>query len=498
MGVGSKQPLSRAADKPGMRIILLVCVIATGCTKANPNSCCTTAEQCSAVGLKDITSCKSGNVCDPYGACVKPQCAASTDCASPDAPICFAGLCVAKCTADTDCDGRSGTPYCAADGQCVACMQDSQCSTDKPVCDSGDHACRGCVADVECTGGICLEAPGTCTDASNVVFLRADGSDAGTCTHDAPCATFNYGFGQLSSQRDVIHLIGTEFNVGDNTVSLPNRSVYIDGERTEIRRQMAGPVFTQASNGSTIFSRVTLGSPSYTNDAFSQSQGELELYEARVPVKFTMTGGTLELAHSAITGRPTLSCTMGGTINMHDSTGDCYFLTTDCNVTLERNRFETTSKVLSGLGSGVFIVENNVIVSTDFFTDAMGLAGLPGSKLRFNTFVNLSGVDMGAQSISCNSNTDATSNVIAWHSSSTPNCAMRYSLFDSVVGVQPGTGNQVGDAATFFIDMENGNFHLAPGSPARGKGEPGLDVSTDLEGNPRPSTAPDIGAYQSP
>jgi hypothetical protein len=432
---------------------------------------------------------------------VKPQCTASADCASPDSPFCLGGLCVPKCTADADCNGKPGTPYCAADGQCVGCLQDSQCTADKPVCDAGDRACRGCVADAECASGICLEAPGTCTDSSNVVFMRADGSDAGTCTSDAPCGTFNYAFTQLSSQRDVIHLIGTEFNVGDNTVSLPNRSIYIDGERTEIRRQMAGPVFTQALNGSTIFSRVTLGSASYSNDAFTQSQGELELYEVTVPVKYTITGGTVEVAHSAIIGRYTLSCTTGGTINMHDSTGDGYILATDCNVTLERNRFETTSKVLSGLGSGVYTVEDNVIVSTDFFTDAMGLSGLPGSKLRFNTFVNLSGVDMGAQPISCNSNTDATSNVIAWHSSATPDCPMRYSLFDSVVGLQPGTGNQVGDAATFFVDMENGNFHLAPGSPAIGKGEPSLDVSTDIDGNPRPNPgggAPDIGAYESP
>jgi hypothetical protein len=191
----------------------------------------------------------------------------------------------------------------------------------------------------------------------------------------------------------------------------------------------------------------------------------------------------------------------GGTINMHDSTGDVFFLTTDCNVTLERNRFETTSKVLSGSGAGVLVVENNVIVSTDYFTDAMGLNGMPGSKARFNTFVNLSGVDMGGQPLDCNANTDATSNIIAWHSSSIPNCAMRNSLFDNVVGLQPGTGNQVGDATTFFKDIENGDFHLAPSSPARGMGEANTGVSTDIDGNPRPQpdgSTPDVGAYEAP
>jgi hypothetical protein len=332
-----------------------------------------------------------------------------------------------------------------------------------------------------------------------VIYLRANGVDSGTCTENAPCATFTYAFTQLSSQRGVIHLIGTEFNVGDNAVALPNRTVYIDGERTEIRRQTAGPVFTQSSNGSAIFGRVTVGSPSYSNSALSQSLGEVELYESTVPVPVSLTGGTLELAHSAITNRTEVQCMSGGTINMHDSTGDVFFLTIDCNVTLERNRFETTSKVLSGQGAGVLVVENNVIVSTDYFTDAMALNGMPGSKARFNTFVNLSGVDEGAQALDCNANTDATSNIIAWHSSTPPACAMRNSLFDSVVGLQPGTGNQVADAATVFVDIENGDFHLAPMSPARGMGEANTDVATDIDGNPRPSNeAPDCGAYEAP
>jgi hypothetical protein len=48
-----------------------------------------------------------------------------------------------------------------------------------------------------------------------------------------------------------------------------------------------------------------------------------------------------------------------------------------------------------------------------------------------------------------------------------------------------------------FVNASAADYHLTPGSPAIDKGTSLNDVTTDLEGNPRPSgTAHDIGAYE--
>ena len=48
-----------------------------------------------------------------------------------------------------------------------------------------------------------------------------------------------------------------------------------------------------------------------------------------------------------------------------------------------------------------------------------------------------------------------------------------------------------------FVNAAAADYHLTPGSPAIDKGTALIDVTTDLEGHPRPSgSAPDIGAYE--
>jgi len=481
----------------GKLFVVGVALVLAGCTKANPNACCTTAEQCAAAELKDITGCSSGRVCDPFGACVKPQCSTSADCTSADSPICIGQLCVPKCTADADCAGLAGTPHCATDGVCVACADDSQCSSDKPVCDPQTRSCRGCDDDRECTGGVCQEAAGICVADADVIYVRADGSDAGTCTYSMPCKSLPFAFQQLSAGRETVHIVGGAYSVGSATVTLPVRSVYLDGDDTVLYREAQGPVLT-ANNGSAIISHVTLGATAQSNASLAISGGYVELYEATAATAITITGGRIEVARSAVQAQN--QCASPGALDVHDSLLERGFVSQGCNVTLQRNRFDspTNGSVLTATGSGIVIVEDNAIVTGDYLSDAMNVSGAAGSRVRFNTFANIGNVDMGAMPLSCTANVDATSNIFAWHSHTIPNCATRYSLFDTIVGLQPGTGNRVGDASTFFVDYQHGDVHLAPNSPAKDGGEPGLDVTTDIDGNPRNVATPDIGAYEAP
>lgn len=73
------------------------------CTKHNPASCCTAADQCMSEGLDGIFLCPGGDVCDPGGTCVAPQCSTASDCPAGD--DCVGELC------ESGSDGSgSGTP----------------------------------------------------------------------------------------------------------------------------------------------------------------------------------------------------------------------------------------------------------------------------------------------------------------------------------------------------------------------------------------------------
>ena len=494
MGVGRTQQFSRAADNSGMRILLILGLLAGGCTKANPNSCCTTAEQCSAVGLKDVTACKSGNVCDPYGACVKPQCAASTDCTSPDAPICLGGLCVAKCTADADCNGIASMPYCASDGECVACKDDMACSGDTPICDAIERQCRACSLDSECASGVCLEEQGACADSSRIVYIETSGVDNGTCEESTPCASFAWALPQTSTQRNVIRVRGVSLDVGPSTVSLSMRTLFIDGEDTVVTRSAGGPVFTVGS-GAVTFEGLTIGTPGGTNQSVSVTGGTVDLYDVRMLAPAAFTGGTTSIEASTTASR--IDCSNGAMFSLVGNIVHGPVVAQGCAATLQRNRIIDT-------GAGCFVdgasslVENNVFIARNSFSDGLTIAN--GATARFNTLANLSGVDSGAISLSCNGTVKATSNIIAWHSSHAP-CASQYSLFDEIAGNQPGTGNVSGNAASFFVDLAGGDLLLAAGSPALGAADPTIQVTTDFDGNSRPNpsgTTPDIGAYEAP
>jgi hypothetical protein len=346
-----------------------------------------------------------------------------------------------------------------------------------------------------------------CAADASIVYVRADGSDSGMCTAAAPCLTLPFAFGKLNNTRNVVHIMGTSLTVGTGTVQLPNQqTLFLDGEDTMIRRDDQGAVFTSSALFvSTTLSRVTVGSPGAGNQSLAISSGTVVFAHAGIAAPLSMTGGSVEVAHGTLDVPMfdlTKNCSMNGTLDIHDSVLHGSLDVTDCTVTIARTAIDSLPKPISLDGTGVKVVENNTITSTDFNTDALGVAGDAGSTVRFNTFVNFSGVDTGAQVLTCGNGVVVTSNIFAWHSH-TPlaGCTLQHNLFDDVLGLQPGTGNHVGDASTFFVDLTNKDLHLSANSPAKGIAETGLPVTTDLEGNPRPQptgSMPDVGAYEAP
>jgi hypothetical protein len=112
--------------------------------------------------------CLDGSDCTAGQTCVSNRC--TTVCASasvcpPDAPTCDGrGLCI-RCAHDGECD-TSSAPYCnLALGQCVACLDNSQCPTAQ-LCHPYRQVCVRCVTSADCVGDrhICNPATGVCID----------------------------------------------------------------------------------------------------------------------------------------------------------------------------------------------------------------------------------------------------------------------------------------------------------------------------------------------
>lgn len=111
---------------------------------------------------------------------------------------CVECLTTAHCTGAADAgvvDGGAGVgrPLCSADGECVQCVVDSDCtSAENPVCNTGTGLCGGCTASTQCGtrfsgkptcdvgSGDCVACTPTTEEADCVT--RACDPEALTCT----------------------------------------------------------------------------------------------------------------------------------------------------------------------------------------------------------------------------------------------------------------------------------------------------------------------------
>jgi len=401
--------------------------------------------------------------------------------------------------------GMAGKPLCAPSGACVACLDDSACTTaDAPVCDGSAHECRGCVADNECTSGVCLESNGTCPDSANVAYVRDSGSDVGTCTQTNPCLTLGYAFMQLNAPKNVVKILSTTFNVTGTPIQVTG---FIDGTQTLITGGGSDGVFP-VEGGDVTISGVMI-TPTGTKKIVADAKaGRVLFYGDTLGADVDVNGGELDVSHSTLQNVRCndAAAASGGTFSVLQSTLYGVFAT-NCAVSVKQSTIDQTSlpgnDPMVTMSNSTFTIENNVVVSSNFFTDPVGLqSSAAGSTFRFNTMVNLSGENMTATPISCSgTGQDVSNNIIAWHTSTPPGCPTAYTLYDNIEALPPGQGVAIGDASTFFVDMANKNFHLAAGSPAIGAGQPGVNVTVDHDGNARPQptgTNADVGAFEAP
>jgi hypothetical protein len=497
--------------------ILLLAFAAAACTtKPIEGVCCVDAADCARLGLDEPRPCGVGQACQAFE-CVAAECASSAECTAPGAPVCVAGLCVAACRADDDCAGAAGGPRCAADGACVGCLADAECPATAQFCDAEDRRCRGCEIDAECASGVCIEADGACAAPDQIVYVRDTGADAGDCTGDAPCKTLSFALGKVTGGRNVIRVIGGSLVLPASTIAI-DRSVVIDASDTRIIKPSSGPLFAVgASLGQVTLEGVSLlGSGSSGDPTITVAAGSaLRIVRSWLSTSLVeVTNGALDLRDSKVTASLTtmdaVVCRNGTVSARRVAFEHTAINTMNCQLTVSRCRFDEIDGGSVVAQGGVVAIENNLLITTLEVADLMSILGLaPGSVVRFNTFINTSGVDAAGVALACDGNAAVTSNIFAYGSShplgpaGTPPCPARFSVFDSVAVAQQtmGQGNQTADGATLFVDHAARDFHLSAASPARGVAEPGQSLAEDFDGRPRPApvgTRADAGCFEAP
>lgn len=491
-------------------VVLVIGVLAAACGERNPNACCNNAVECAEVGFDEITPCLGVQVCIE-GHCVDPTCTSSAECTDPATPYCVGTTCVADCESDTSCVGAGRGMFCAPDGECVDCLLDEQCPATAPVCDEASNACRECADDSQCASGICLAAEGICHPEVDAVFVSSDGADAGDCTASMPCESVAYGLTQITTVRRVLRLPGLNLTQADGIVI--DRDVYIDAAGTRLERSTSGPIITVSNQAIVTIEGIRLTSaksePAVSVTDGSQVVAErVVLEDVRVEVDFN---GLLRIVRSSSTGS-TIDCSMAGNLELRQNDFDRVPISTNrCKVTIAQNHLRQFGAGSHYTTTAPILIENNLVEISaptsqiGFLEIASTLSGpeVPAT-IRFNTFINTHPTP-SLTLFTCTNNAEHrfTSNVTIGHS---PNlfqqpstCLVDHSAFDAVAEVPRGDANVAAPEEELVVDYAGGDFRPAPGSPARGAGDPAQDPGEDIDGNPRPVPAgspPDVGAFE--
>lgn len=487
-------------------LILTILLIAASCGSPNPEFCCVTEEQCAAAGVTDeLRPCELGQACNPSNQCVAKECETSLDCTDPNRPTCVNNLCVQGCAIDDDCRGQPDAPHCdAATAECVGCLGNDQCSADLEICDAETRSCRGCVRDEDCGEGVCIEATGVCVETESVLYVTDGGVDAADCLKAAPCGSVSFALGLVTNVRNTIKILSASLNP-QGVLGL-NNPVRIDGTG-DTRLTLRGNPGIVATSVATLIEGVSLRYEGTTNLITVEDGAELTTYSVAFEensLNSTRIDGELTVVRSEIQRGNSLECEFGKLTIRESRLEDSAIGGTGCTLEIARNKFRRGVNSAFGpemirSSGGLARIENNLFVQTEVGANSLRMSGhVAGSVFRFNTVAHTTVTPNSTTTISC-TGIELTSNIIACKSSIpfSAGCAARQTLFDLEAGTQPGDNNVTADGATFFVDSVAGDYHLAADSPAKAMGESGL-VDVDLEGNPRPSTAPDVGAFEAP
>jgi hypothetical protein len=476
---------------------VLGALILAACSAHNPAVCCTTAEQCFAVGLDQMYACADGLVCDPTGTCVV-GCQTAADC-SGAMPFCEGNLCNATCATNADCTADPARPFCESDGACGECVTSDTCPAHDPTCDATTHMCRACSTNADCASDECATETGTCGDASSIAYVSDSGTDTGTCAVTSPCRTFAF-VGTVLGGRTWVHVLGAAFSAGSASNVIPTGVATIDSSSAVITNDGSSPIFTTAGAQNVTLRTMTIGASGRSAAAISMASSTVTAQHVQLLQPFNVGAGTLFVIEDSTLGG-TATNTSAGTTTIRRCQLQIGVATTGGTLTYQRNSFNhPTARALEISGSPVTTgaIGNSIFISNGATASVIDLGGA-GVTVQFVTIVDLQATAIPPITCFASTGGQVDSSILGWNTTALPNCQTSYSLFNgSTAG---GATNLAGNISSFFVDLAGQDFHLSATSPALHAGDPTSTESEDFDGNPRPTpsaTPRDVGAYESP
>jgi hypothetical protein len=464
----------------GLVLVLVFGWLVVGCTKPNPNRCCTDEADCMAVGLAVGSTCAVGLVCRG-NQCIAQPCSSSSECDAA-APYCVDELCGEACTEDSQCPGfgQSGAEYCV-DGACVACRTSTDCSDPMlAVCEAG--GCRGCATDSECASRVCDVDTKTCMEETAIAYASPSGSSTSACTSTDPC-TLSRALTVLDETRNVLKLADGTYSSNVSITSDQLVRVYgpatvpmfgIGGSGTLIARDLTAEYFN-CGVGSTLVPLATMNVARSTivipNDLAGGAGGSFcKLTLRNVQMKNPYKTSLLDLRNNS-------TLTMDQTV-IDGGTG----------IRLSQNSSaHITNSILMNVKS---TVGTGTAISYDSSTNP--------STVSFTTFYNAPWPCATGGLVWTSKN-----NIFLYEAAGAPSdtvtgnqCSHHYALIKPQ-STAPTGANNILNQDPRFTNAANGDFHLVTGSPAIDAADPTATESIDYEGTARPQgTARDIGAFE--
>jgi len=316
----------------------------------------------------------------------------------------------------------------------------------------------------------------------------ATGSDTTDCRNPAgPCATIGYALVQAVSGDEIRVAQGTyteNLTIDGKTLTLRGGYTISDTEwstdkgETIVDGNGADRTFLIHGNNSVLENLTITGGD--TPDAECWGGG------------VWVTNGDVTIRFSTITGN-WADCSGGG-VEVNSDWGPAH-LTVEDSVVVDNGSGGDAGGV-SVWHTGAHLTNTLIISNTASNASALRIEDSDVTIQNCTIADNQGGVAVNAYDTDAQADALIVRNSIVWGNINTSlactvqTCTVTYS---DIEGGWPGTGNI--DADPLFRDPDNGDYHLAAGSPCIDAGTPAGAPTHDLEGTPRDAT-PDMGAYE--
>jgi hypothetical protein len=403
----------------------------------------------------------------------------------------------AECTVDTECS--SPTPRCAADLQCVECVDAADCPTSEPACDATSHQCRACAIDADCASDVCDQSSGLCVPESTVLYATPNGTSVASCSQLDRCS-IQRAFVISDATRHTIRLAA---GIYAGNLIVANKAIVVRGPGATISAT-TGDTLSVNDAGSLEVSGAVITNPS-TNGAAVTCKSLNSVDTPRLTLSDVQVDGThygvsiaqciAKLTHVSVQ-------TTGGNASLFVVGGS------SADVVQSSIRGDGTSGAfIISADNSIVRVTNSIVIGTAPNESAQIVALGGCIVFSFSTITNSTATSVQSPAI-CGG---PTANGVCIENSIVANFAP-----GAPANTVTGAGSIAGYSITFpqqaplagpgnlksnpmFTSPGTGDYHLKAGSPAIDAADPNATLMIDYSGKTRPQgAARDLGAFEYP